>query len=355
LRFGVGARLGFVASCNEGCCVHVLLIGGNRFVGRLLAWRLLARGDRVTLLNRGRIPDPFADRVERLVADRTGPDLERLLAGRAFDAVVDLAAYTGEDGRRAAALLQGRTRHYVMVSTGQVYLVREGSPRPAREPTPEDAYDGPVMARPADPADAGDWEYGVEKRACEDALEAAARGGFPATRVRIPMVNGPLDYFRRMESYLWRLVDGGPVILPDGGGRRVRHVDGGEVARFLCEILGREQTFGRSFNLAQEETLTLEELVSRLRDLLGSRAELLSLPAGRIVATGLRPIDVSPFHDPWMSFLDPRRARDELGFRHAPLSQTLAAVVASFLSHTPADRPVGYAGREVERRVARGA
>ena len=335
--------------------MHVLVIGGNRFVGRLLAWRLLARGDRVTLLNRGRLADPFGDRVERLACDRTGPRLEAVLAGRSFDAVVDLAAYVGEDGRRAAALLRGRTRHYVMVSTGQVYLVREGAERPAREPTPEEAYDGPVMALPADPADLEDWEYGVGKRACEDALAAAAREGFPATRVRIPMVNGPGDYFRRIESYLWRLVDGGPVLLPGGGARRVRHVDGGEVARFLCEILGREETLGRAFNLAQEETPTLEELVGMLRDALGSRAALLAVSPERLAAAGLRPIDVSPFHDRWMSFLDPRRARDELGFRHAPLARTVANVVSSFLSSTPADRPKGDAGREVERRIAREA
>lgn len=184
--------------------MHVLVVGGNRFVGKLLAWRLLAAGAKVTLLNRGGLPDPFGERVERLRGDRTR-DLERLLRGRSFDAVVDLAAYTGEDGRCAAEILRGRTAHHVMISTGQVYLVRAGCPRPARE---ED-YDGPVTARPGDPADVEDWEYGVGKRACEDALAAAARDGFPATRVRIPMVNGPLDYFRRIEGYLWRLVPGG--------------------------------------------------------------------------------------------------------------------------------------------------
>lgn len=79
------------------------------------------------------------------------------------------------------------------------------------------------------------------------------------------MVNGPLDYFRWIEAYLWRLVDGGPVILPDGGGHRLRHVDAGEVARFLCGILGRKETFGRAFNVAQEEAPTLAELVEAVR------------------------------------------------------------------------------------------
>jgi nucleoside-diphosphate-sugar epimerase len=327
--------------------MHVLVIGGNRFVGLLLGWRLLAGSHRVTLLNRGGRPDPFGDRVERLRGNRT-TDLERLLTGRSFDAVVDLAAYTGADGRRAAEALRGRVGHFVMVSTGQVYLVREGCPRPARE---ED-YDGPVMARPVDTADREDWEYGMGKRDCEDALAAAARDGFPATRVRIPMVNGELDYFRRMEGYLWRLVDGGPVILPEGGTHRVRHVYGGEVARFLASILGRPETFGRAYNLAQEETPTLAELVASLRDLLGSRAELLSVPSGRIAEAGLELLDVSPFSGRWMSFLDPARATRELGFRHAPLDRVLASIVAGFLAGSPPDRPHGYAGRDRERSLA---
>jgi nucleoside-diphosphate-sugar epimerase len=329
--------------------MHVLVIGGNRFVGWLLGWRLLAAEHQVTLLNRGRLQDPFGDRVERLTGDRTTPDLDRLLAGRSFDAVVDLAAYTGEDGRRAAALLAGHAGHYVMVSTGQVYLVREGCPRPARE---ED-YDGPVMARPADPSDVWDWEYGMGKRACEDALaEAWARDRFPATRVRIPMVNGERDYLRRMESYLWRLLDGGPLILPDGGTHRVRHVYAGEVARFLCEILGRRETFGRAYNVAQEETPTLSELAALLRALLGSRAEIVPVRSDRLRNAGLDPLRVSPFSGRWMSFLDPSRARQELGFVHEPLELYLGKIVASFLAHPPADRPEGYDARETERAAA---
>lgn len=165
------------------------------------------------------------------------------------------------------------------------------------------------------------------------------------------MVNGPLDYFRRIEGYLWRLVDGGPVILPDGGGHPLRHVDGGEVARFLCGMLGRKETFGCAFNVAQEEAPTLAELVESLRQLVGSCAEIVAVPADRIRAAGLRLIDVSPFDDRWMSYLDPGLAREELGFRHAPLAQSLAAIASSFLAHTPSDRPPGYARRDAERRL----
>ena len=329
--------------------MHVLLIGGNRFVGRLLTWRLLAGGHRITLLNRGQLGDPFGDRVERIRCDRTSPEFEQRLADRTFDAVVDLAAFTGEDGRRAAALFQGRTGHYLMISTGQVYLVRQGCPVPSREQD----YDGPVMERPADPDEVREWEYGVWKRDCEDALATAGQGGFPATRLRLPMVNGPLDYHRRLEAYLWRLVEGGPVILPDGGTHRVRHVDGGEVARFVCAILGRTEAQGRAFNLAQDEAPTLAELVAMLRDRLGSRSQLVPVPSAALRAAGLDPTLVSPFSGRWMSFLDPSLARAELRFAHAPLAEGLAAAVAGFLSHTPEDRPPGLARRQEELALLR--
>jgi nucleoside-diphosphate-sugar epimerase len=329
--------------------VHVLVIGGNRFVGLLATWRLLAGHHRVTLLNRGTLPDPFGDRVERLTGDRTGPALERLVGGRRFDAVLDLAAFSGEDGRRIAALLDGRVGHYLMVSTGQVYLVRQGCPRPARE---ED-YAGPVMARPEDPADHADWEYGMGKRACEDALVAAGRSGFPATRLRIPMVNGALDYHRRLEGYLWRLLDGGPVLVPDGGAHQVRHVAGQEVARLLCGLMGRAETFGQAYNVAQREAPSLLALLTSLRELLGSRAELVPVPSSRLHAAGLVPVEVSPFSGRWMSLLDPSRAARDLGFLHAPLQEVLHGVAASFLAHPPPDRPKGYARRAEELALAR--
>ena len=332
--------------------MRVLVIGGTRFVGYLLAWRLLARGHRVTLLHRGTHPDPFGDRVERLQADRTGPGFASALAGRDFDAAVDFAAYTGEDGRRAAEVLVGRVGHYVMISSGQVYLVR-ASERVARGPSREEDYDGPTLPRPDGGPDLGEWEYGMGKRACEDALaEAHERVRFPATRLRIPMVNGERDWFRRVESYLWRLLDGGPVLLPDGGAQRTRHVYGAEVARFLADVLGRPATYGRAFNLAQEETPTLAEIVSKLAGLAGSRSEIVAAADDALAAAGLDAREISPFSTRWMSFLDPSRTRGELRFLHLPLDEYLGRIVAAFLAHPPASPPAGYAQRAREVALA---
>ncbi len=332
--------------------MRVLLIGGNRFVGRGLAFRLLARGDDVTLLNRGTIPDPFGDRVERIVLDRTTADFAKALGRRCFDAAVDFAAFTGRDARGAVDALADRVGHYVLVSTGQVYLVREGCPLPAREAD----YVGPLMPAPHQTTDRAEWEYGMGKREAEDVLaEAWKFRRFPSTRLRIPMVNGERDHFRRIEGYLWRLLDGKALLLPDGGTRQTRHVYSGAVTRLIAAILGRNDTFGAAYNLTQEETPTLVEILGHLAAELGAEPRLVALPRARIVEAGLDPVAVSPFSGNWMSFLDPALARESLGFRHEPLAEYLGRIVASFLAHPPEGPPPGYARRAEEVALAAGA
>ncbi len=328
---------------------NVLVIGGTRFVGYDLVWRLLAAGHRVSLFNRGQLADPFGPRVERLRGDRTTEDFPRLLAGRRFDAAVDFVAYRGEDARQVVSVLGGRVGHYVAISSGQVYLVREGANRPAREAD----YEGPLLPEPKDPADRREWDYGMGKRGVEDTLAEYWAGlRFPSTRLRIPMVNGERDHLRRLEGYLWRLLDGGPVLLPDGGARPTRHVYSGSVARAILGLLGAERTFGQAYNLAQDETPTLGELLALLAERLGAPVRLVPVPAAEIREAGLEPVRLSPFSGRWMSFLDPSRARAELGFRHEALAAYLDKIVTTFLANPPEDRPPGYATRAAEIALA---
>lgn len=329
--------------------MHVLIVGGNRFMGFGLTWRLLAAGHRVTHFNRGSLPDPFGDRIERVRGDRSTLDFRNQLAGRSFDAAVDFAAFKGADARDCVSLLNGSVGHYVLIGTGQVYLVRRRSPSPAEERD----YDGALMARPSDPQDLREWEYGIGKRHCEDVLaEAWERERFPATRLRLPMVDGERDPQRRLEAYLWRILDGGPLLLPDPDRRPVRHVYAGAVVRAVVDLLGRRETFGRAYNLSQDEMPTLPEYVSLLAGLLGAPPRPLAVEGQALREKGLDPRDVSPFSVRWMSCLDPALAKAELGFRHEPLAEYLGRIVASFLAHPPESPPPGYARRAEEIALA---
>lgn len=120
----------------------------------------------------------------------------------------------------------------------------------------------------------------------------------------------------------------------------------------MVDLLGNYSTFGEVYNLAQDETPTLSGLIAMLADSLGARAELVSIPKNAVREAGLDSVSISPFSGRWMSFLDPARAREELGFRHEPLETYLDKVTACFLDHPPSEPPERYRKREVELRLA---
>jgi nucleoside-diphosphate-sugar epimerase len=329
--------------------MEVLVIGGNRFVGQLLVERLLARGDSVTLLNRGNREDPFGARVKRLRADRTTDAFDQALAGHTFDATVDFAAFKALDLERLVRVLGPRAGHTIFISTGQVYLV---CPR-ARRPAPEEDYDLPVMPEPdKTSADWKEWDYGIGKRACEDVLLRAAASGFVSTRLRIPMVNGPNDYYRRLESYAWRILDGGPVLIAEGRGADTRHIWGDDVARTIAQILGDARVHGRAFNVSQAESLPLRTLLERFGRALGKPANVREVSVAKLQHAGLVPEIISPFSQRWMSCLDPSRAQRELHFKPTAFEEYvdgLAAVVRAKHKGTPPD---SYGSRATELALA---
>ena len=323
--------------------MNLLVIGGNRFMGLGLVWRLLCSGHRVTLLNRGQRADPFGDRVKRIAADRSTDAFDHALAGRTFDRVIDFASFTADDARRTVRVLGGRVGHYFFISTGQVYLVREGCRWPARETD----YDGPTMAQPPSPADHDDWAYGIGKRDAEDVLAAAP--GLASTRLRIPVVNGELDPKQRVASLLWRLLDGGPLLVPRADAI-ARHIYSGAVTQAIAHVLETPPRPGQAFNLSQAEQPTVRELIERIAERAGAHAQLVELPPETLEDAGLSVRAASPFSSAWMSVLDPARAVAELGFEHPPLETYLDSIIASLFATWPTDPPAGYAqrGRELE-------
>jgi nucleoside-diphosphate-sugar epimerase len=197
-----------------------------------------------------------------------------------------------------------------------VYLVRENPRRPSRE---ED-YDGPLIPRPAGP-ESGQWDYGAGKRGCEDALVAAG-DRLPSTRLRIPIVNGPGDSQKRIETYVRAMLAGRPLRAAFLD-QRLRHVDALEVARTIEALLGDRRVHGLALNQSQDETPTLRELLGMIGAEVGARPELVEDESATT--------DVSPFSTPWMSFLDPAKIR-ALGIGHAPLATTLARTIGHVLA-----------------------
>lgn len=316
-------------------------------MGYQLVWQMIGEGWAVTLVNRGNHLDPFGDRVERLVVDRRSPGFQERLRGRCFDAAIDFAGYNRRDAEGAVEALLGRVGHYIYMSSGSAYLVREGVQLPVAKAFAEEDYSGTLMEAPTDPDDLANWRYGAGKREAENVLERAWHDqGFPATRVRLPIVHGIRDPQRRLETYLWRIRDGGPILLPDGGQTLTRHVYVTDVVRALVELLRRDAPVGEAFNLSQDEDIRLCDLVERVAHLMGIPARIVPVSRDELTEAGLEIRMVSPLSGRWASRLDAGRAKRELGVRHRPLDRYLESLVEGFWSHE--EPPSSYFGRKDE-------
>jgi nucleoside-diphosphate-sugar epimerase len=328
--------------------MNILVIGGTRNLGHLLVHNLIERGHQVTVFNRGRTRSALPASVERLYGDRADfAQISAALGGREFDAVVDTALYKSAEADDIVKLLSGRTGHYIFLSSGQVYLVREGAQRPFTE----DQYAGPLMPPPKlNTFGYEEWLYGMDKRQVEDRLSAAWEAqGFPYTSLRLPMVNSERDHFNRLYAYVLRLQDGGPILAPSTPNYPLRHVYGRDVVRAIVHLIETGLGKGRAYNLSQDETLTLEQFLDLLGGIMGVQPLLVRVKRDLLEANGFLP-DCSPFSERWMSELDNRLSKTELGLTYTPVQTYLAQIITYYRDHPPA-QPVGYRRRRAELRL----
>lgn len=327
--------------------MHVLIIGGTRNMGHILALSLLQAGHRVTVFNRGISKDELPGEVERLRGDRTLKEqIKAALHGREFDAVVDMALYTGEEAEAIISLLKNQAGHYLFISTGQVYLVRENLTRPFAESD----YEGQLMPPPK-PNTYGyeEWHYGIQKRAAEDALaQAWARYQFPYTSLRLPMVNGEREPFNRLYGYMLRIRDGGGILVPETPQFPLRHVYANDVVKAIMTMLDQGPGTGKIYNISQDETATLPEFLAIVADLMGKPTpKIASRKRSKLEAEGLLP-DCSPFSDRWMSELTNDLSKAELGMTYTPLRAYLERIVRYYQANPP-QKPASYRRRNAER------
>ncbi|HET6374275.1 MAG TPA: NAD-dependent epimerase/dehydratase family protein, partial [Candidatus Polarisedimenticolia bacterium] len=310
---------------------------------------LISAGHRVTLFNRGRTPDPFGAGVERLRGDRrSAADMSSGLSGREFDAVYDFLSYEAADARLAVESLHGRVGRFVHISTCSVYWCTGDFPCPVAE---ED-FDrlGDFAERPG----SIEYDYGYAKRKAEETLFAAHREkGFPVTTIRIPIVGGEEDNSLRYASYVMRVSDGEPVILPDGGYAPFRHVYVGDVARMLADLPGIAGAVGQAYNLASSEILSTRMIVNEVAALLGTRVETIEIPTPLLRSLGLGTA-FSPFSQQAAQIPSIGKAQRELGWAPTPYRTWLERTVRWDAEHrsSPQEPPPAYTFRALELETA---
>lgn len=316
--------------------MHVLVIGGTTFFGKHCVEAFLSRGDQVTVFSRGTRRPPFWARVAHVAGDRTDRDaFISAMSGRRFDVVVDNIAFVRADVEAAIAAFGGRVGHYLLTSSGSVYP--DVPPDVDMRPVAEDAVDLTLR---------GDLAYAEGKRDCEQA--AAEQHAFPATILRPPIVQGPDDASRRGWFWYQRIADGGPVLVPARYPSAAwRQAFSRDVARAILLAAANPRAFDRTYNIASDEILTLEDFVRLSADIIGRPDPVVSVPRDRLrsEAAWYTPTYVHRF------VMDISRIKTELGFSPTPvrawLTETIRWHLDGGLAHS-----AGYERRAEEVALA---
>jgi nucleoside-diphosphate-sugar epimerase len=247
--------------------MNILILGGTGLISTAITRELLARGDAVTLFNRGQTPPRFGPGPRILHGDRNDfPAFEQQMAAAGpFDCVIDMICFTPAQAESAIRAFRGRTGHFVFCSTVNVYT------KPAADyPITERFERQPIND-----------DYGTKKAQCEDVFDgAAARGDFPVTHIRPAHTYGEggriIYTFGWSTTYLDRLRKGKPVVVHgDGASLWVAcHVD--DVGHAFVTAAGNPRAFGKAYHVTGEEWMTWNAYHQRV-------AQALAAPEPRLV------------------------------------------------------------------------
>lgn len=304
--------------------MRLLVLGGTRFLGRAVVSEALAAGDEVTTFSRGQSGPPPAG-ATALHGDRTTADGLAVLAGQDWDVVVDTSGYVPAVVGDSARLLADHVRHYVFVSTCNVY---------PGFPTEPITADSPVYDCPPDettPDRQLDRErYGPLKAGCERAVDEFFAGR--STHVRAGLIIGRHDDSGRLPWWIRRIERGGEVLTPGDPAGRPRLVDARDLAAWSLRC-GRAGVAGAFPATGPVGQMTYAELFETIRQATRSDATFTWVADEFLVAHEVAPWSELPL---WLPPAEggpavwdqDTTAAEQAGLRCRPIADTIADTAA---------------------------
>ncbi|WP_411106762.1 NAD-dependent epimerase/dehydratase family protein [Streptomyces sp. cmx-4-9] len=305
--------------------MKTLVLGGTAFLSHAVAAEAVRRGHQVVCAARGtsgRVPEG----AELVTVDRDDPQGLAPLAGRHFDAVVDVATMSYPWVRDALAALGASAGHWTFVSSINVYAdaVTTGQDEDSalHEPAESGADAQERIRHP--------HLYGGIKVACENAVREAL--GDRALIVRSGLIVGPGDVSDRFGYWPARIARGGRVVVPDTLDQPTQYVDVRDLASWIVDA-GEQKTSGTYNGVGPSRPLGA--LLDAVVEAVGAPdTELVPVSPEVLAAAGVQvwrgekslPVWVPP--EDWGFMAHDHSRAQAAGLHHRPLAEVLADVLA---------------------------
>ena len=262
--------------------LDILILGGTGFTGPEQVEYALARGHRITLINRNQTrPDFFKGRVEQLIGDLNA-DMSAL-RGRKFDAVIDNPTTLPAWVRNVAQYMKGNTNHYIFISTQSVYP--DNSVPGADENdrlTPLPAGLDPFAVPPADARK----YYGALKTVSEHEVEQNYPDRY--TIIRPGLIVGPLDATDRFTYWPARIDRGGEVLAPGDPTDPVQFIDSRDLAEWTIRMAENHE-LGIYNATGPSKPLSMAEMLYGIKAITTAGAQFTWVPADFLREQKIRP------------------------------------------------------------------
>ncbi|MCF7885909.1 MAG: NAD-dependent epimerase/dehydratase family protein [Candidatus Marinimicrobia bacterium] len=332
--------------------MDILVLGGTGFISSHLVRKLSKQNYKVTVFNRGKSRPciKLPDNIEIINGDRDNEeDLINLMQGRKFDVAYDMIAYLPQQSLMAIDVFKGKIGRFIHCSTVSVYMVSNN----VQCPVTEDQDQKELMDY--FPRNSFGMNYGINKRDCEKILKKAHHpDDFPVTIMRPTFVSGPGDPTMRDWFWIERILDGQQLLVPGSGDYAFQQIYVKDVANAFAQVIEKEDTIGKAYNVASEEIYTLNTYLKKLGKLLDKTPEIVHIDQAmfdKLPVSQSRAGDVFPFNTRRTAVFSLEKIKKDLNFHSTSFNKWMKATIDWYRKRRSSSS-IGYDKRDREIKLA---
>ena len=251
--------------------MRLLIIGGTRFVGRIVLENLVKEHPnyKITIFNRGITnKNLFKNQpnIEFIKGDRETNDIAQLF-NRKWDVVLDFMGYFPDSLEYLLTNIHTKIGKYIFISTISTYDLEHPTAIPVTER-------GKLLKWTKNDRNDTTWDsYGKRKVACETAIEKFSN--LDHVILRPSLIYGQYDYTERLYHWLYQLKHKSLLEVPIEFNKLVNYTFANDFVKVIIHFIEASHQ-QNCYNVVTHKAVPLTQLLNDSKKWIGSDCEIIS-------------------------------------------------------------------------------